>query len=81
MKQATLLSPCGSNNAGTEEQNPTPTLLIVIILFSNHSMTDCHPRKLEGIYFFSPNFVKCLCRKNSVGIIVSIIIPNCKNTK
>ena len=29
------LNPYGSNNAGTGEQNPTPTLLIVIILFSN----------------------------------------------
>ena len=47
MKQVALLNRCGSNNAGTGEQNPTPTLLIVIILFSSHSMTDCHPRKLE----------------------------------
>lgn len=58
MKQATLLSPCGSNNAGTGEQNPTPTLLIVIILFSNHSMTDCHPRKLEVIHLIQPQFLQ-----------------------
>ena len=47
MKQAIPTAPCGSNNAGTGEQNPTPALLIVIILFSNHSMTDCHPCKPE----------------------------------
>ena len=31
---------CGSNNADIGEQNPTPAFLIVIISFSNHSMTD-----------------------------------------
>ena len=34
-----------------------------------------------SLFIFIPYFVKCLCNKNSVGIIVSTIIPNCKNTK
>lgn len=44
-------------------------------------LNDFHFRQLEISYFFIPYFVKCLCNKNSVGIIVSTIIPNCKNTK
>lgn len=31
MRLATLLSPCGINNAGTGYQNPAPALLIVIL--------------------------------------------------
>ena len=40
-----------------------------------------HFHKTKISYFFTPCFVKCLCSKNSVGIIVSTIIPSCKNTK
>ena len=39
------------NNAGTEYQNPTPALLIVVILFSNHRMPDCQLGKRELISF------------------------------
>ena len=52
MKQTALLRPCGIKNADTGEQNPTPAFLIVIISFSNHSMTDRQLWKLEIIYVF-----------------------------
>ncbi len=47
MKQTALPRPCGIKNADTGEQNPTPAFLIVIISFSNHSMTDRQLWKLE----------------------------------
>ena len=42
-------------------------LLLVIVVFQLD--------RLDAAYFFVPCFVKCLCNKNSVGIIVSVMTP------